>query len=127
MSEKRLRQIERRIERIKETISKIGPMRPGSLTRQYKDPKAKSGSYWQISYTRNMKSRSDYVRSDGVVEVRKEISAYKRFKKLTEEWIDLSIEASKFRLKVDGLVKSPVHPQPDENIAKIFISPSYFC
>ena len=101
MNEKRLRQIEKRIEKIKKALSKIGPMRPGSLTCQYKDPKEKSGPYWQISYTRAMKSRSDYVRSDYVAEVRKEIAAYKRFKTLMEEWIDLGIEASKLRLKID--------------------------
>jgi hypothetical protein len=101
MNEKRLTQIERRIERIKVTLTKVGPMRPGSLTRQYKDPKTKSGPYWQVSYTRNMRSKSDYVRSDCVAEIRKEISAYKRFKKLTEEWVDLCIEASKLRMKID--------------------------
>ena len=36
MSQKRIQQIERRIERIKRTLLEIGPMRPGSLTRQYK-------------------------------------------------------------------------------------------
>jgi hypothetical protein len=49
MSEKRVRQIERRIGKIKEALEKIDSMRPGSLTRQYKDPKEKRGSYWQIS------------------------------------------------------------------------------
>lgn len=101
MSEKRMRQIERRIGRIKEALAKIGPMRPGSLTRQYKDPKEKSGPYWQISYTRNMRSKSDYVRADRVALVRKEIVAYKRLKKLIEEWVDLGIEASKLNLFLD--------------------------
>ncbi len=101
MSEKRLKQVERRIERIKEALSKIGLMRPGSLTRQYKDPKNKSGPYWQISYTRKMRSKSDYVRADCVPEIRKQIAAYKRFKKLTEEWVDLGIEASKLRMLLD--------------------------
>ena len=100
MSEERLRRIEERIARIKEELAAIGPMRPGSLSRQYKNPKTKSGPYWQISYTRAMKSRSDYVRADWVANVRKEISVYQRFKRLKEEWIDLSIEASKLRLKV---------------------------
>ena len=100
-NEKRLKQIERRIERIKEALSKIGPMRPGSLTQQYKDPKAKSGPYWQISYTRNMRSRSDYVRAHCVARIRKEISTYKRFRKLMDEWVDLGIEASKLRMKID--------------------------
>ena len=101
MEEKRLVQIERRIERIKDALLKIGPMRPGSLTCQYKDPKTQSGPYWQISYTRNMRSKSDYVRLDCVAEIRKEISAYKRFKTLMDKWIDLGIEASKLRMKID--------------------------
>jgi hypothetical protein len=101
MSEKRLAQIEQRIEKIKESVSKIGAMRPGSLTRQYKDRKTKSCPYWQVSYTRNMRSKSDYVRPDCVANIRKEISAYNRFKKLMDEWVDLSIEASKLRMKID--------------------------
>jgi hypothetical protein len=100
VDDKKLVQIERRIERIKDALLKIGPMRPGSLTRQFKEPKTHSGPYWQISYTRKMRSKSDYVRSDCVAEIRKEISAYKRFKDLMEEWIDLGIEASKLRMKI---------------------------
>ena len=48
-----------------------------------------------------MKSRSDYVRADCVTDVRGQIAAYKRFKKLIEEWIDLGIEASKLRMTLD--------------------------
>ena len=51
MSRKRIPQIERRIDRIKRALLEIGPMRPGSLTRQYKDPQHQAGAYWQISYT----------------------------------------------------------------------------
>ena len=101
MSEERRRRIEERVARIKEELAEIGPMRPGSLTRQYKDPKTKGGPYWQLSYTRAMRSRSDYVPLDRVAEVRKEIGEYQRFKKLTSEWIDLGIEASKLRMKLD--------------------------
>jgi hypothetical protein len=43
MSQKRIQQIERRIDRIKRTLLEIGPMRPGSLTRQYKDPQTTPG------------------------------------------------------------------------------------
>ena len=101
MSEKRIKQIERRIERIKKELAGVGPMRPGSLTRQYKNPKEQKGPYWQVSYTRNMRSKSDYVRADCVTDVRRQIAAYKRFKKLTEEWVDLGIEASKLRMTLD--------------------------
>jgi hypothetical protein len=101
MRARKTSQIEARIVRVKRALEKVGPMRPGSLTRQYKNPKEKSGAYWQISYTRNMKSRTEYVRREWVAAIRKEIAAYKRFKSLTEEWIDLSIEMSKRRMQMD--------------------------
>ena len=101
MGQKTLSRIERRIARIKEALAKIGPLRPGSLTRQYKDPKEKSGPYWQISYTRAMKSRTEYVRQECVADIRKQITAYKRFKNLIEEWIDLGIEASKLNMLIN--------------------------
>jgi hypothetical protein len=45
MNQKRIQQIERRIDRIKKALLEIGPMRPGSLTRQYKDPENQTGAY----------------------------------------------------------------------------------
>ena len=48
MRQKRIQQIEQRIDRIKRALLEIGPMRPGSLTRQYKDPQHHTGAYWQI-------------------------------------------------------------------------------
>jgi hypothetical protein len=36
----------------------------GSLTRQCEDPQHHAGAYWQISYTRQMKSRTEYVRRE---------------------------------------------------------------
>jgi hypothetical protein len=99
MSEKRIRQIERRIARIKEALTRVGPMRPGSLSRQYKDRKNKTGAYWQISYTRQMKSRTEYVREEWVPEIRRQIANHKRFKKLIDQWIDLDIERSKLAMQ----------------------------
>ena len=100
MSKKRIRQIERRIARIKEALGQIGPMRPGSLTRQYRNPKERVGAYWQISYTRQMKSHTEYVRPEWEPDTRKQIANYKRFTRLVEQWIDLSIERSKLRMKI---------------------------
>jgi len=100
MSKKRIRQIERRIARIKEALGRIGPMRPGSLTRQYRNPKERGGAYWQISYTRQMKSHTEYVRPEWEPDIRKQIATYKRFTRLVEQWIDLSIEHSKLRMQI---------------------------
>jgi len=101
MSEKRIQQIERRIERIKGALSHVGPMRPGSLTRQYKDRKNKTGAYWQISYTRRMKSRTEYVREEWLEEIRRQIATHKRFRRLVDLWIDLDIERSKLTVQTE--------------------------
>ena len=98
MSRKRIRQIEQRIDRIKRALQEIGPMRPGSLTRQYKDPQHHTGAYWQISYTRQMKSRTEYVRPEWVKDIRRQTATHKRFKRLVDQWIDLSIEHSRLTL-----------------------------
>src|SRR5215472_7352122 len=87
MSQNRIQQIERRIDRIKAALLEIGPMRPGSLTRQYKDPQHHAGAYWQISYTRRMKSRTEYVRTESVKDLRRQIASHKRFKNMVEQWI----------------------------------------
>jgi hypothetical protein len=100
MANKRLAQIEKRIDKIKEELTGIGDMRPGSLTRQFKDPKAQSGPYYQLSYTLDMKSRTEYIRRDCVSDIRRQVSNYKRFKTLTGEWITLGIEYSRLTMKL---------------------------
>ena len=100
MTNKRLDEIVKRIDRIKAELAAIDEMRPGSLTRQYKDPHNQSGAYYQLSYTRQMKSRTDYIARNCVREVRRQIANYKRFKALTDEWIALGIEHSRLKIKL---------------------------
>jgi len=100
MTNKRLHEIQKRIARIKTELAAIDEMRPGSLTRQYKDREAQSGPYYQLSYTRQMKSRTEYIARERVREVRREIANYKRFKALTTEWIALSIEHSRLKMNL---------------------------
>ena len=106
-----VRALEKRIETIKRKLSALGNMRPGSLSTQFnvcgnptcrcKDPDnpKKHGPYYQLSYTHKMKSRTQYVRPEWVDEIRGQIEVYKRFKKLIEEWIELSIDYSQTRMK----------------------------
>ena len=91
--------IERRIERIKAELAAIGDMRPGSLTKQYKDPESQSGPYYQLSYTLDRQSRTEYIRRESVADIRRRVSNYKRFKKLCAEWIALGIEHSRLAMK----------------------------
>lgn len=99
MTQQRLVQIKKRIAGIKAELAAIDEMRPGSLTRQYKDPESQSGAYYQLSYTRDMKSRTEYVARDRLREVRRQISNYKRFRSLIEEWIKLSIEQCRLAIR----------------------------
>lgn len=93
-----LDQIHKRIAKIKIELEAIDEMRPGSLTQQFPKPEAKRG-YYQLSYTHAGRSRTEYIPRDAVRDVRREVANYKRFKKLTAEWIDLSIEQSRLKIK----------------------------
>ena len=100
MTSKRLQGIEERIEDIKRQILEFDVIRPGSLTRQYRDPKKRTGAFFQVSYTHQMKSRTQYVRAEFVNKVRRQIRDYKRFRKLVEKWIALGIQHSQLSMKI---------------------------
>ena len=77
-------------------------MRPGCLSLQYRDPKAKTGANYQLSYTHQMRSKTDYIPADLVPQVQQEVAEYKRFRQLTAEWIALSIEWSRLKIQHRG-------------------------
>jgi hypothetical protein len=99
MAMARLEQIQKRIERIKTEIVAIDEMRPGSVSKQFKEPDLKRGAYYQLNYFTGGRSRTDYVAPAVLRDVRRQISNYKRFKALTAEWIELSIEQSRLKIK----------------------------
>ena len=92
----RLKEIEKRIEKIKKELMTVGEMRPGSLTQQSRG--GKIAVYYQLSYTHKMKGKTEYIRSEFVEDVAKEIAEYKRFRELIDEWISLAIERSKIKM-----------------------------
>jgi hypothetical protein len=100
MTEKHIAQIDQRIEKIKTALMALGEMRPGSLTRQFKDPEAGTGAYYQLSFTLEMKSRTDYIPRQCVAQIRRQVANYKRFKALSAEWVALGIERSRLEIKL---------------------------
>ncbi len=88
-----------KIERIKGELCELGPMRPGSLSRQYRNPKEKKRPYYQVSYTHRMKSRTEYIRPENVEAIRQETANFKRFKKLMEQWVDLALTLSQIKAR----------------------------
>lgn len=96
-----------RIQKIKIEIQEIGEMRPGSLNEQYSvcgvkgcicaDPKKpiKHGPYHQLSYVHQGKSSSQFIQKEFVSKVQDQLQEFKKFKSLTNEWIDLALKIAK--------------------------------
>ena len=94
-----LRRMEEQIERIRQELLALGPMRPGSITRQYRRPKERGQPFYQISYTHRMRSRSEYVRPENLAALRQETTNFKRFRKLIDRWVGLALVASQLRVR----------------------------
>lgn len=98
MTRKKIENVEKRMEGKRLAMASVGPMRPGTLTKQYRKPREKSGEYYQLSYTHLSKSRSEHVWPEHVKMMRDEIKAYQKHKKLYGELIGLSIALSKLKI-----------------------------
>jgi len=97
MANKNLSTSVKTIRLLKQRIIDLGDMRPGTLSVQYRNPAEKRIPFNQISYTHKGRSRSEYVRPENLEVVRREIEAYKRFKTILNQLVDLSIQASRLR------------------------------
>lgn len=100
MAVRNLKNIEKQIEKIKKQLTEIGEMRPGSLTKQYRNPKDKKWAFYQLSYTYKMKSKTEYVRPQHFDNLKMQVKTYKKFKNLVEKWVDLAIERSKLKMNI---------------------------
>lgn len=106
---KKIRELEKQIEKIKHKLTAVGDMRPGSLSKQYNvcgtpgckckaTPPVKHGPYYQLSFSRKGKSSTRFVKKNDVTTVKKQLKNYKLMKELIDRWIDLAIELSTLRL-----------------------------
>ena len=106
-----LHPLEARIAQIKSQLQAQGPMRPGSLSRQYnicgkpgcrcKDPKhpRRHGPYYQLNYVYRGKKTSKFIRREILKQVRIELANYKKFRQLTEQWIGLALHLAQAQEK----------------------------
>ena len=92
MEDKQLARWQAQLARTQTELAQLGPMRPGSLSQQYKDPVARTGAYWQLSYTHNMRSRSRYVRPTELPRIKSLLATFKRFRALVDRCIDFSVK-----------------------------------
>jgi len=108
---KSIQTLEARIAAIKAQLQAHGPMRPGSLSRQYnvcgkvgcrcKDSEKprRHGPYYQLNYVFRGKKTSKFVRGAALKQVQTELRNYKRFRKLTDQWIGLAIDLAQAKEK----------------------------
>ncbi|HNX35990.1 MAG TPA: hypothetical protein PKM57_15275 [Kiritimatiellia bacterium] len=90
---------EKRIRALLAGMAKLGAMRPGTLTVQYRNPAEKKTPFNQLSYTHKGRSRSEYVRPENLAAVKREVETFRKFRLLVEEVTELSLEASRLRHK----------------------------
>ena len=107
-----LQKIEDKIRRIKRELGAVGEMRPGSLSKQYnvcgkrgcrcKDPKRpqKHGPYYQLSWVHRAKSTSQFIRKDWLPATRRQLVNYKRFRTLTDQWVNLALRQAKLKIEI---------------------------
>ena len=116
--ETRIQTLERRIAKITTQLAQLGDLRFGSLSEQYNvcgragcrckaSPPIKHGPYHQLSFTRNGKSSTRFVRRGELRTVKEQMRNYDKLRKLVDQWIKLGTELS--NLKLDQQHKSRSH------------------
>ncbi len=101
--------LEAKIAKLKEELLRLGDLRPGTLSAQYNvcgkagcackaDPPRKHGPFYQVSFTWQGRSRTQFVRRENVATVRQQVRNYERLRELVEAWIAAGLELSPLRL-----------------------------
>lgn len=95
--------LEAEISAIKNQLLALGPIHPGSVSRQYQvcgnpsctcmHPKhpQRHGPYHKLAYVHHGKPVCRFVRADSVEEITKRLVFYKTFRSLMDKWVELSI------------------------------------
>ncbi len=103
-------QLERKIETLCRKLLELGPLHPGSASRQYQvcgkpgcrcmHPKApqRHGPYYKLAYVHRGKPVCRFVRAHCVAEVQKRLANHKAFRAIIDEIISLSIQRGQIDL-----------------------------
>lgn len=105
----KIEELQNRIKEIKEEFLTLDELRPGSLGKQFnvcgnprcrckdKENPQKHGPYYQLSYTWNGRSTSEFIREIDVEATENHMANYQKFMSLRHEWIECSIQLAKIR------------------------------
>ena len=99
-----LQEIDEQILHLKNQLLALGPLHPGSLSRQYQvcgrkgckcvDPHKPRphGPYTKLTYVYHGKFTCRFVRAGTLKEVTGLVATFKSFRKLTDQWVALAIQ-----------------------------------
>lgn len=110
-------QLDAKIEKLKQELLTLGDLRPGTLSEQYNvcgkagcackaDPPRKHGPYYQVSFTWQGRSHTQFVRRENVAPTRQQLRNYERLRTLVDAWIAAGLELSAVRFGT-----APVRPR----------------
>lgn len=100
----RIQTIEKKIQGIKIALQTLGPLRPGSLSRQYHvcrkagcrcqnpDKPRRHGPYYHLDYVHHGKKTTRFIRQEQLAQVRSQLANYKQLRRLLDQWITLALE-----------------------------------
>jgi hypothetical protein len=102
-----IQEIEKKIQEIKNQMLALGPMHPGSISKQYHvcgqpgcrckaatNPQ-RHGPYCKLRYVHQGKQVCRFVRPLWLEDLASQLEVYKTFKSLSDQWIALSIERAR--------------------------------
>jgi len=122
-------QIDEKILQLKQQLLALGPLHPGSLSRQYqvcgkpgckcchpKKPRP-HGPYTKLTYVYHGKFTCRFVRAQSVREVAVLLATFKIFRQLTDDWIALSVQRAQLgplQRSVPLSKKHKIDPHPQK-------------
>jgi hypothetical protein len=107
-----IRHLEHRIAALKRLLGRLGPLHPGSLSKQYnvcgkpgcrcKDPQRprRHGPYFQLNYVFRGKKTSRFIPNRQVRQLRAELANYKTLRRSTDQWTALALQIAQTRRKM---------------------------
>lgn len=100
----RIQAIEQKIKNLKNQLLALGPLRPGSLSRQYhvcrkpgcrcqdlRKPE-RHGPYYHLDYVHHGKKTTRFIRAQDLRDVRSQLANFKRLRRLVDSWVTLSLK-----------------------------------
>jgi hypothetical protein len=105
----KIKHLEARITALKALLGKLGPLHPGSLSRQYnvcgkpgcrcKDPRRprRHGPYYQLNYVFRGKKTSRFIPREEVAHLRPQLANYKTLRRSTDTWTALALQIAQLK------------------------------